>query len=105
MADLRPPLDLFFGGDLGSPATVTPVGSAAVETRIVWMSTPNQVDAAAGVVSVDHPPRLRVRRDEVPTLPPGSLIQVAPPGGGDPLVYTVDRVEFRDEEMHQVVVS
>ncbi len=79
------------------PATVTPPGADAIETRGFWVS-PTTIDAptSANIVRRDMHLQFVLRRADVPNVPKGTFID-APPYGSDTVqrwrVDGFDRVE------------
>jgi hypothetical protein len=104
MLNLRPPLDPFAAA-FGLAATVTPAGGGPVSTSVIWVQTQVEGDSVGGGRVSDLQWRLRVRRDEVPSLPPTSTIVCPPPAGGAPQPWTVERVDSRDPDYFSAQVA
>ena len=84
----------------GVPATV-----GGVSTRAIWL-TPTTENPPAGNDFTRAEPRrsLALRRDEVPTIPRGTVIYVTEPTQSTPRSWRVDSVEAVQSDHHRVVV-
>ena len=103
MADLRPEigpaLDVF-----GLPATVTLPGEEPVATRAIWLS-PVALETSGVIVSSDRPQRaLVLPRSDVPSVPRGTLVEMAEEDGGDVLTWAVEAVLGATQDEIRVVV-
>ncbi len=103
--DLRPPLGPIFAA-LGVPATVTRPVSAPIETTGIWVPMA-AVDSPEGAdVGRREPQRVMAfRRDDVPTIPKGTVVLAPEVTGGPVLRFVVDGPEHADREIHQVYLT
>jgi len=105
VSDLRPDLGVPFAL-FGVPATVTPAGSAAISTSVVWEGQPPVTVSADGELVAGQPRRtMRIRRDQVPALHAHGATILAPPqiGAADE-TWKVDQVdELNDQEFRAYV--
>lgn len=99
--DPRPPIAAGFAA-LSAAATVTrPDDVAAITTRVILL--PERQTAVGDDLRVISTIKvIALRRDQVPTAPQGTLIQVTE--GPDTGVYSVDAVELLTAEEIRVAV-
>ena len=90
---------------LGVPATVTVPGNDPVETRIIWL-TPNSEGSPEGtqLQFAEAKPAMAIRRDDVPALVLGTLVEVAPHNLDAPTAWEVDSIEKVEQEHVRVLV-
>lgn len=102
--DLRVPLDPLFRA-FGVAVTVTPPGEDAIETTGVWVS-PLTETWPAGLDLERSEPRhvLALRRDEVASVPRGTVVVAPEQGGGDDQTWRVDGIERVESDHHRVVL-
>lgn len=89
----------------GVPASITVPGGDPVETRIIWL-TPVPTDAPEGSTFRREEPRraLAIRRDEVPEIPRGTVIEVTEHNQTTPDAWVVDSVDRVEQEHVRVLV-
>ena len=88
----------------GVPATVTVPDGEPVETRIIWL-TPLDAEVPAGVFQRQEPRRaMAIRRDDIPAVPRGSLIEVTEHLLTEIPIWVVDGMEATRYDHHRVVV-
>lgn len=105
-SDFRVPLDPIFEA-FGVPATVTrPVpDDIPIQTTAIWDT------GATDTIGVDLKRResrlvMGLRRDQVPTVPKGTLIEAPPMGGGAVQTWRVDGTDrVMDDLTHVLVVA
>lgn len=93
-------------GVLGVPATVTRPDDAPIATTVIWV-TPVMEDLPVGSDEFSRrEPRkvLALRRDQVSTVPRGTVIEAPERKGGCSKVWKVDGLERQDSEHHRVIV-
>ncbi len=98
MTDLRPAIGPALA-IFGLPASVTLPGEDPVATTAIWLP-PVSVMTDGVIVQTDRPqPVLALPRADVPSVPRGTVIEVAETDGGDVLSWTVEAVvgELPDE--------
>lgn len=104
MGDIRvrpPALFRAFGVD----ATVTRPGQDAIDTSVVWVNqTTDGVPLGAALQMADPKRLLVVRRDHVPTLPLGTVIQAPEIDGDDIKVWKVDTIVHYEPDLIRALV-
>ena len=100
--DLRPPLGPIFAV-FGVPATVTRPASAPILTTGIWVPMA-AVDSPDGADFGRRETQrvMAFRRDQVASLPKGTLVLAAETAGGDTKRFRVDGTERQDSETHHV---
>lgn len=106
MTDIRVPLGPIFDA-FGVPATVTRPApdDTPIETTGVWVS-PAVLDVPAGfdLQRADRRRLLSLRRDEVPTVPRGTVIEAPERDADDVASWRVDGIEAMDADQVRVLV-
>ena len=105
MSDARVPVDEYFSA-FGLPATVTrPNLDPITGTAIVWIS-PLTISSPEGAALQGASPQrlLVVRRDQVPTLPGGTVIEAPEAETGELLEWKVDSVVAIELELIRALV-
>jgi len=100
--DLRVPLDPIFA-TFGVPATVTRPAADPIATTGIWV--PEAAVEAFADADFGRRETRRVmafRRDQVASLPKGTLVLAAETAGGDTKRFRVDGTERQDSETHHV---
>jgi hypothetical protein len=101
--DARPPVASLFDA-FGVPGTVTPPDEAAIDTTVVWL-TPNPAFQPGGEsYRRDGQKILALRRDEVPRVPTGTLIQAADVLDGEVFTWKVDGIDLVEQDHTRVFV-
>lgn len=104
MSDLRPDLGAALAV-FGLPATVTIPGGPPVATTGIWLP-PVSVDTTGVLVSTDRPQAvLALPRAAVPSMPRGTLINVAEMEGGPVLAWIVEAVDEARADEWRLIVS
>lgn len=83
----------------GVPATVTRPApdDTPIDTRVIWMvAGSEQLPSGAGFGRVGPTQLLALRRDEVPTVPIGTVILAPPPGSTVAVGWVVDGIDVVD---------
>lgn len=103
--DLRPPLGPIFAV-FGVPATVTRPASAPILTTGIWVPMA-AVDSPDGADFGRRETQrvMAFRRDDVPTIPKGTIVLAPEVTGGPVLRFVVDGPEHADREIHQVYLT
>ncbi len=115
--DLRVPMAPLFDA-FGVPATVTlPGGSggglpllfsngeASIDTSVIWLTPITEDMPSGGDFQRREPHRvLALRRDEVTTIPRGTVIEAAEVLGGAVQTWRVDGLERQEPDHHRVIV-
>ena len=103
MTDLRPAFASAQAA-FGLTASVTLPSASAVSATVVWIP-PVSVEYPQGEYRRAEALRvLAVGVDEVPVVPRGTVINVAPYEGGDAADWLVDQSARVDSDHHRVVV-
>jgi hypothetical protein len=102
--DLRVPMDPIIQA-FGLSVTVTPPSEATIETHGVWLAPiTEEIPLGAEFQRTNARRILALRRDEVPTVPRGTII-IAPEKAGDTYQkWRVEGVEVIDADYHSVSV-
>jgi len=92
-------------GTHGIPAVVTPPDADPVETRIIWLSpTTDSPPTGNEVRRADARRVMAIRRDDVPAVPRGTVIEVTEHLLTDPALWKSDAMEEVFSDHHRVVV-
>lgn len=104
--DLRPPISACFAA-FGVAATVTrpPRDDAPITTTGVWITplTP-ELPGGMGLQRREIRRVLALRRDQVPTVPRGTIISAPEYAGQTPKTWRVDGYELEEADHHRVIV-
>lgn len=102
--DLRPSLDEPMEA-FGLPAVVSVPGEDAVETSVLWLPA-DPTDVPEGAIFGRQEPRkvLALRRDEVPSVPVGTVIEAAEILGGTTKTWTVEGPTVYEPDHVRVMV-
>lgn len=99
-------LDLNFSAH-GVPAVVTRPApdDIAIETRVIWMTTTAEDQAAGGDYTRRDPHRVMVlRRDQVATAPRGTVILAPEKADDTPVSWVIDAHDKTEADQHRVIV-
>lgn len=89
----------------GVAAVVTPPSAAPVATLVIWMTdTSEAVPVGSGFTRKEPRRILAIRRDEVPAVPRGTIVEVAEHTQTSPAIWRVDAMESVFPDHHRVVV-
>jgi len=104
MSDLRPAIGPALAV-FGLPATVTLPGEEPVVTVAIWLP-PVSVLAEGVMIQTDRPqPVLALPRADVPSVPRGTLIEVAEVEGGEVKAWLVESVlGLQVDEIRVIVI-
>lgn len=100
-ADLRPALDPFFVA-FGVDATATPPGGPSTPTVVIVEKAAATVPPSGDPSATEQRTVIHVRRDQVPSLPSGTVIVVTE--GEDAGIYTLDELINDDGQIARVAV-
>jgi len=99
-------LDLNFSAIAhGVPAIVTVPDQAPIETRVIWLTTTPE-DMPPGAMFTRSDPRrvMALRRDEVASVPVGTVIVAPEKDGDDTEAWVVDGHERQEADHNRVIV-
>lgn len=89
----------------GVPATVTIPDGDPVETRIIWYSTGQDPTPGGSQLQYQDQRRgMALRRDDVPEIPRGTVVEVTEPNREEPISWRVDSIEGIYPEHVRVLV-
>lgn len=89
----------------GVPAVVTPPDADPVSTRIIWLTpTTESLPTGNEIRRADSRRVMAIRRDDVPTVPRGTVIEVTEHLLTSPATWKTDAMENVFSDHHRVVV-
>jgi hypothetical protein len=89
----------------GVPATVIPPDEEPIQTRVVWLTPSTEiVPAGSDARRAEARRTMGIRRDEVPAVPRGTLVDVTEHGQTAPDEWRVDAMEKVEADHFRVVV-
>jgi hypothetical protein len=89
----------------GLDVIVTRDGEDPIETRGVWLTTDTESLPSGSAFPRREPIRvMALRRDEVPTVPKGTVIVAPETHGGEDETWIVDAYDLQRADQHRVIV-